>query len=80
VVFIAVAAQGSWDGRVGVPALLFIGRFHPLIVHLPIGFFVLAAMAEAATVQPRLAGRIEPVLGLLLPVSSLAALSAFLLG
>ena len=26
---------------------LFVGRFHPLLVHLPIGFLILAALLEA---------------------------------
>ena len=29
--------------------LLFLGRIHPLVVHLPIGFLLLAALAEFAT-------------------------------
>lgn len=58
----------------------FLGRFHPLVVHLPIGFFLLVAMGEAATLLPKLRERVEPALGLLLPVSVFAALAAFLMG
>src|SRR5258707_14850631 len=59
---------------------LFFGRFHPLVVHLPIGFFLLVALGEAATFHPKLRERVEPALGLLVPVSALAALAAFMLG
>ena len=64
----------------GGQAAFFLGRFHPLVVHLPIGFFLLVALAEAATFHPRLRDRVEPVLGLLLPLSAAAALAAFLMG
>lgn len=64
----------------GSHVAVFVGRFHPLVVHLPIGFFVLVAMAEMATFVPQLRPRVEPVLGLLLPVSAAAALVAFLFG
>lgn len=59
---------------------LFFGRFHPLVVHLPIGFFILVALGEAATLRPGLRERVEPALGLLVPLSAVAALGAFLMG
>ena len=59
---------------------LFFGRLHPLIVHLPIGMFVLVGLAEAATLFERYRARIDPVLGLVLPVLVLAAFGAFVLG
>lgn len=63
------------------PTLLaFLGRFHPLLVHLPIGMFVLVVLAETATLHPKLRPRIDPVLGLALPVTVLGALAAFVLG
>ncbi len=37
-------------------------------------------MGEAATLHPKLRDRVEPALGLLVPVSALAALGAFLMG
>ncbi len=81
VVVLAVLAEVTL-GRVGhAPDFaLFFGRFHPLVVHLPIGFFLLVAMGEAATFHPKLRDRVEPALGLLLPVSAGAALAAFLMG
>ncbi len=60
--------------------LLFMGRLHPLAVHLPIGLFVLVALAEVATFSARLRSRIDPALGLILPVTVVAAFGAFVLG
>jgi uncharacterized membrane protein len=59
---------------------LFIGRFHPLLVHLPIGFVLLVATAEAATLFPRFRARVDPAVGLALPLLVLATAAAFLLG
>lgn len=33
--------------------MIFVGRFHPLVVHLPIGFLLLAAVAQFATRWPK---------------------------
>jgi cytochrome c553 len=81
VVLVAVLAEMT-VGRAahGPEAALFFGRFHPLVVHLPIGFFLLVAAGEAATFHPKLKARVEPVLGLLIPISAAAALGAFLMG
>ena len=81
VVLVTVLAEAT-VGRAahGPDAALFFGRFHPLVVHLPIGFFLLVAAGEAATFHPKLKGRVEPVLGLLIPISAAAALGAFLMG
>ena len=80
-VLVAVVAEMT-VGRAthGPDAALFFGRFHPLVVHLPIGFFLLVAAGEAATFHPKLKPRVEPVLGLLIPISAAAALGAFLMG
>jgi MYXO-CTERM domain-containing protein len=59
---------------------LFVGRFHPLVVHLPIGIFLLVGAAEVAALSKRLRARIDPALPLVLPLMVLAAFSAFLLG
>ncbi|HYQ17578.1 MAG TPA: c-type cytochrome domain-containing protein, partial [Polyangiaceae bacterium] len=81
IIVLAVLAELSLGRLSGAPDFaLFFGRFHPLIVHLPIGFFLLVAMGEAATLHPKLRQRVEPALGLLVPVSALAALAAFLMG
>ncbi len=77
----AVLAEITLGRASGTPDFaLFLGRFHPLIVHLPIGFFLLVAMGEAATFLPGLKDRVEPALGLLVPLSTVAALGAFLMG
>lgn len=81
VVALAMLAEVTLGRASGGPDFaLFFGRFHPLVVHLPIGFFLLVAMGEAATFVPKLRERVEPALGLLIPVSALAALAAFLMG
>lgn len=81
VVALAILAELTLGRAGGAPDFaLFLGRFHPLIVHLPIGFFLLVALAEAATFHPRLRSRVEPALGLLVPLSAIAALAAFLMG
>src|SRR4051812_49038631 len=81
VVVLAVLAEVTLGRASGAPDVaLFLGRFHPLVVHLPIGFFLLVAMGEAATFHPKLRDRVEPALGLLVPVSAIAALTAFLMG
>ncbi len=33
--------------------MIFLGRFHPLVVHLPIGFLIMAVFAQFATSQPK---------------------------
>jgi hypothetical protein len=66
----------------GTPAdfTLFVGRFHPLAVHLPIGVVLLVGAAEVATLSPRLRPRLEPAIGLaLVPLAVLTA-GTFLLG
>ncbi len=59
---------------------LFVGRFHPLVVHLPIGFVLLVAAAEAATLAPRLRPRVDSAIGLALPLVVAATATAFVLG
>ncbi len=81
VVVLAVLFELTLGRATGAPDFaFFFGRFHPLVVHLPIGFFLLVALGEAATLHPALRGRVEPALGLLVPVSAVAALLAFLMG
>ncbi len=80
-IIVAVSASVVLGRMQRAPTLLaFFGRFHPLLVHLPIGMFVLVVMAETATLHPRLRQRIDPFLGLALPVTVLGALAAFVLG
>ncbi|MDW8309326.1 MAG: DUF2231 domain-containing protein, partial [Verrucomicrobiales bacterium] len=57
------------------PALLWLGRLHPLLVHLPIGFLILLAILECAagTTRFRAAAAARP---LVLVASMLSALVA----
>jgi mono/diheme cytochrome c family protein len=59
---------------------LFLGRFHPLAVHLPIGVILLVAAAELASFFPRYRERVDGGIALTLPVLLAGALGAFLLG
>ncbi len=58
----------------------FVGRFHPLLVHLPIGMLVLVAVVELVTVASK--GRIDaaPVLPAVLPIAFLSTVVAFVVG
>ncbi len=79
---VVVAADAAFRHLGGKPAdfTLFVGRFHPLLVHLPIGFVLLVGAAEAATLSPRLRARIDPTVALALPLVVLATAVTFLLG
>src|SRR5689334_13461249 len=83
--FVAVAVALGLDlalaGTGGSSDLVrFLGRFHPLLVHLPIGFVLLVAFAEALSLSPRFRPRVDPVLSLLWPALVLSALLAFSFG
>jgi uncharacterized membrane protein len=54
--------------------MIFVGRFHPLVVHLPIGFLVMAVMAQFATIRPTF----HPIKPFLKYLWGLAAISAAL--
>jgi len=58
----------------------FLGRFHTLAIHLPIGVLLLVAAAEALTLSPRLRARIDPALDLALPFLVVTSVAAFALG
>ena len=79
---LTVALDQALGRAQGTPSdlSLFVGRFHPLVVHLPIGIFLLVGVAELGTLLPSGRARIEPALPLVLPLMVLSALSAFLLG
>jgi len=53
-------------GGTPAPFTLFLGRFHPLAVHLPIGIVLLVGAAEVATLSPRFRDRLDPAIGLAL--------------
>ncbi len=76
--FEVVMARGG-GGEPG-QAVLFLGRFHPLLVHLPIGIWILVALGELASLSPRLKPRVDPALALALPVLLLTTVTAFVLG
>ena len=58
----------------------FVGRFHPLVVHLPIGFFLLVALFEAVSLVPKARDRVDGAIGIALPVVVATAVLAFLFG
>ncbi|MCY4171126.1 MAG: ribonuclease inhibitor [Bacteroidetes bacterium] len=58
---------------------LFLGRFHPLVVHLPIGILMVAALLELLSRLPSLRGRYDSAIQVLLYVgvwSSMMAVAA----
>jgi mono/diheme cytochrome c family protein len=62
--------------------VLFLGRFHPLFVHLPIGFLIVLAALELLGRRPRFANTraaVGPILALLVPVSVASAACGWLL-
>lgn len=62
--------------------LQFLGRFHPVIVHLPIGFFLLLGVLEILSRFPRWKaanGSAGYILALAVPAAVLAAASGWLL-
>ncbi len=58
----------------------FVGRFHTLLVHLPIGVLLLVVLGELLSFVPRLRSRIDPALDLILPLLVVSAFAAFFLG
>lgn len=58
----------------------FFGRFHPLVVHLPIGAVVLVVALEVAAVFYREPTRYDGTLDLALPLSTASAAASFVLG
>ncbi len=63
--------------RGGADLQTFVGRFHPLVVHLPIGFLLLTAVVELLSRTERHAavGRVVPVLLALTAASTAAAIA-----
>jgi hypothetical protein len=65
----------------GAPGFVrFVGRFHPLAVHLPIGVVVLIATAEALTIFRRVRERVDGALGPALSFLVASMVVAFALG
>jgi hypothetical protein len=59
--------------------VLFVGRFHVLVVHLPIGILLLAVFLEIASRRPRFAA-VAPALSVIWLVGALTALLALVVG
>jgi len=59
--------------------IVFLGRFHPLFLHLPIGFLVLAVVLELASRMEKYAS-LKPAVGFTLLLGALSALVAAILG
>jgi MYXO-CTERM domain-containing protein len=77
-VFSAVVLRNTSNDT---PDLLkFIGRFHTLVLHLPIGVLLLVATLEGLALHPRLKPRLDPAISLILPVLVLSGVTAFVLG
>ncbi|HKK73585.1 MAG TPA: c-type cytochrome domain-containing protein [Saprospiraceae bacterium] len=58
----------------------FFGRFHPLLVHLPIGILMIAVLFELLTVRYERFGGLKPALPLLYLFGGLGAIGACLTG
>jgi uncharacterized membrane protein len=59
--------------------MIFAGRFHPLVVHLPIGFLILAVLAQLATRRPKF-HPLKPFLKHLWGLGTISAALAVLFG
>ena len=64
----------------GASLVLFLGRMHPLAVHLPIGILLLAGVLEGLTRSTTLRGKIDPVLAIVLRLALAASVVAAALG
>lgn len=63
------------------PLTLFVGRFHPLLVHLPIGFLLLTAVVELLARTRRFAGiGIGALMPVLLGLCALSTIGAIVTG
>ncbi len=58
----------------------FLGRFHILVLHVPIGALLLVVSAEALALSPKLRPRIDPAIGLALAFLAGTGVAAFGLG
>jgi uncharacterized membrane protein len=58
----------------------FLGRFHILALHVPIGALLLVVSAEALALSPKLRPRIDPAIGLALAFLASTGVAAFGLG
>ncbi len=79
-VALVAAAILSATTKDPAPFTIFVGRFHPLVVHLPIGALVLVTLLEGATAFPRFRDRIDGALAIALPAATAFAAMAFVFG
>ena len=71
---VVAAALAPINGETGPDFFRFLGRFHPLALHLPIAFLVLAPLCEASRLSPKTAHLARATT----PILFLASISAFL--
>jgi uncharacterized membrane protein/mono/diheme cytochrome c family protein len=79
---LAAAPAPPAEATPGPDIVLFFGRLHPLLVHLPIGFIVLLALVELAAQLPRFAKLRESsgfILALAVPAAIVTATCGWLL-
>jgi hypothetical protein len=60
--------------------VLFVGRFHPTVVHFPIAFLILAIAIEAFASVSVHVGKVRPAVPFILLLGSLSALASVVLG
>ncbi len=77
VVFMLIMVPGS-----GRPSdfSLFFGRFHPLVVHLPIGILIVAGLLEVLSRRPSLRGRYDTGILALLYIGVWSSILAVIVG
>lgn len=67
--------------RGSAPAgVLFVGRFHPTIVHFPIAFLILAIVIEAFASSSEYLEKVRPAVPFILLLGALSALASVVLG
>lgn len=75
VVLFYVALRRSPDGTERAALAQFVGRFHPLLVHVPIALILLVALFEIASAFPR-GGHLRSATGFILGLATAAAIVA----
>ncbi len=73
------------DVALGTPgknpdAISFLGRFHPLAVHLPIGIILLLALLEGLSVSKSIRAKVDPALSTVIAFALATAIAAFAMG
>jgi uncharacterized membrane protein len=79
--FLIASGQVMAAGAAEEPSefLLFLGRFHPLFVHLPIGFLIIAFLLECFSRLQRFS-EVRHATSLVLLLGTLSAVAAAILG